>query len=122
MTLITTAPAYQPVCAESDLALGKAKRIIVETIPVAVFRLEDGFYAIEDTCSHQGASLAFGDLEGSVVACPRHGARFNVRTGATMSLPAVGGVRSYPVKIEDGQVFVGIRPISESIPELLRLS
>jgi 3-phenylpropionate/trans-cinnamate dioxygenase ferredoxin component len=121
MTLITKSPAYQIVCAENDLAVGKARRIIVENTPVAVFHAEDGFYAIEDTCSHQAGSLAFGDLQGSVVACPRHGALFDIKTGETLSLPAVRGVRSYPVKIEGGQVFVGIRPKDEAIPELLRL-
>ncbi len=112
---------YQTICPTSDLPVGKAKRIIVNQIPVALFHIEQGFFAIEDTCSHQGASLAFGTIDGFSVACPRHGAVFDIRTGTVLSLPALRGVKSYPVKIENNEIAIALAPISDNQPELLRL-
>lgn len=122
MTNSLLAVEFQFVCAEADLPLGKSKRVILDGVPIAVFHIDDGFYAIEDTCSHQGASLAFGDLERVIVACPRHGAQFDVRSGRVLSLPAVRGVRCYPVKVEEGRVFVGCSLSSDLTPDLLRLA
>ena len=67
-------------------------------------KLEDGVFAIDDTCSHAGGSLCQGTLEGAVVECPRHGAKFDVRTGAVVALPAKLPQRSYPVQVKDGEV------------------
>ncbi len=103
-----------------DISIGKAKRINVSGNPVAVFHLEDGFHAIEDTCSHAGASLSFGQIvDGHVVACSRHGAHFDIKTGRVVSLPAVRGVRCYEVKLEDGQLFVGEAPIPGDEPAII---
>ncbi|MFC2150242.1 non-heme iron oxygenase ferredoxin subunit [Calditrichota bacterium] len=109
-------------CSESDLDLWRARRIDVAGVPVALYHLEDGFYAIEDSCSHAGASLTMGQIEeGEVVACPHHGARFNIKTGQVLSLPAVRGVRSYEVKVEDGEVYIRRNPVTQSIPTIMRL-
>ena len=114
-------PEFQYVCSAADLQLGKSRRVIIGETAVALFRLEEGCYAIEDTCSHQGASLAFGDLQENVVSCPRHGAMFDVRTGRVLSLPALHGVRSYPVRVTADGIFVGTKPSSDLLPDLLRL-
>lgn len=74
--------------------------------PVAVFHLEDGFYAIDNICSHEEASLAEGEIEDGKIECPLHGAMFDIRTGKNLSLPAVLPVKSYPVKIEDGNIYL----------------
>lgn len=75
---------------------------------IAVFQLEDGFYAIEDTCSHEEASLSQGEVEEGVVECPLHGARFDIRSGRNLSFPAVIPVKSYAVKTENGEIFIEI--------------
>jgi len=76
---------------------------------VALFKHEDGnFYAVEVWCSHQKVSLMNGDLEDYELMCPLHGACFDVRTGQHLSLPAVRPIESYPVKVEDGKVFVEV--------------
>ena len=78
-------------------------------IDIAVFRLEDGFYAIDDLCSHAEASLAEGDVvNGCEIECPLHGARFDIRTGKNLSAPAVVPVDAYPVKVEEGVVYVEV--------------
>jgi len=76
---------------------------------VAVFRVDGVFHAIDDVCTHDGGPLADGELIGHAVACPRHGARFDVRTGAALSMPAVRATRSHEVKVEDGSVWVRLR-------------
>lgn len=87
---------------------GEVKVFTVNNRPVAVFRLEDGFYAIDDTCSHAEASLADGEIEDGCIECPLHGALFDIRSGKNLSFPAVTPVRSYPLKIEGGKIFIQV--------------
>ncbi|NIT61691.1 MAG: Rieske 2Fe-2S domain-containing protein [Aliifodinibius sp.] len=76
---------------------------------IAVYKLEDGFYAIDDECTHDAASLAEGEvMEKCVIECPRHGARFDIKTGKNLSLPAVVPVDTYPTKVENGMVMVEV--------------
>lgn len=67
---------------------------------VAVAKIGDSFHAFDDTCPHAQCSLAEGDLEGTTVACPCHGSRFDVRTGAVLAPPARQPVRSHRVRVE----------------------
>jgi len=121
MSETITQSEFQLICAEDELPVGKSRRVVIDGVTIALFHTRDGFFAIEDACSHQGGSLAFGQLDGCAVACPRHGALFDVRNGDTLSLPAVRGVRAFPVKVEAGRVFVGNKPLSEVKPALLKL-
>jgi 3-phenylpropionate/trans-cinnamate dioxygenase ferredoxin component len=73
---------------------------------VAVFHLDGGFFAVDDLCTHDGGSLSGGTVEGDEVVCPRHGARFNVRSGAVTEPPAVEPVHVFPVRERDGAVEV----------------
>lgn len=102
------------VCKINELAPGSAIRIATGgPEPIAVFRLEDGFYATSDTCTHAQTSLAAGDvdLEDCTVECPYHGALFDIKTGRAMGAPASRPVRSYPVKIIDGEVFIEMESV-----------
>ncbi len=92
----------------SDVPVGRAEVFDVEDRKIAVFRVEDGFYAIEDICTHDGGPLAEGEVEGHEVICPRHGARFDIRTGDVLSPPAVTPVESYPVRVEGNELFIGL--------------
>ena len=74
--------------------------------PIAIFRLKDGYFAIEDVCSHEEASLSEGEIDNSKVECPLHGAIFDIKTGKNLTLPAVLPVKSYQVKIENGDIFL----------------
>ncbi|MFG3119643.1 bifunctional 3-phenylpropionate/cinnamic acid dioxygenase ferredoxin subunit [Streptomyces sp. NPDC048197] len=96
------------VCRIEDLPQGESVRIeIDETTPaIAVFHTEDGFYAVDDTCSHQDASLSEGWVEGCFVECPLHAALFDLRTGAPTCLPARRPVRTHEVGVIDGMVHV----------------
>lgn len=78
----------------------------VDVHSVLVFNVEGHFYAIENICTHDGGTLSDGRLEGDEIICPRHGARFCVRTGAVTRPPAYEDVRKFPVRVKDGKVQV----------------
>jgi 3-phenylpropionate/trans-cinnamate dioxygenase ferredoxin subunit len=73
---------------------------------IAVFNVGGTLHAIEDVCTHDGGELASGSVEGDTVACPRHGARFCLRTGAALSPPAYEPTAVLPVRVEGGRVQV----------------
>ncbi|MEE2796310.1 MAG: Rieske 2Fe-2S domain-containing protein [Planctomycetota bacterium] len=76
---------------------------------IALFHVGGSFYAIDDVCTHDGGPLVDGDLQDYTIACPRHGAKFDIRTGSALSMPAIRPTLSHDVKVEDGSVFVRIR-------------
>lgn len=80
---------------------------------IALFRIGDSYHAIDDSCPHQGASLAGGKLDGRSVQCPAHGLRFDLATGCMVNAPALR-VAVYPIHIEQGRVFVSL-PAEDSV-------
>ena len=68
----------------------------------------DEVFALSDICSHEWIELSDGDLDGEDVECPAHGSRFNVRTGEVSGLPAEAPVGTYPVTIENGEIYVEV--------------
>jgi 3-phenylpropionate/trans-cinnamate dioxygenase ferredoxin component len=96
-------------CAIDELKPGEALRLNLAP-PIALYRLNDGYYATEDTCTHAQASLAAGDidLEECTVECPYHASQFDIRTGQVLSLPASRPLKTYAVKVLNGEVFVEV--------------
>ncbi len=86
------------------------ERIFIEIgdTPVVVFNVGGQFYAIGDVCTHDGGPLGDGELEDYQVICPRHGARFDIRTGEALTLPAVTPTTWYPTRVVDGQIEIGV--------------
>lgn len=98
------------VVRSEDVPVGEAVRLTPEgSPPIALFHTEEGFYAIDDTCTHQATSLADGWLEGCAVECPLHEACFDLRTGAPSGPPATVPVRTHPVRVEGEQVIVEVQ-------------
>jgi 3-phenylpropionate/trans-cinnamate dioxygenase ferredoxin subunit len=91
-----------------EVPAGGAEVFDVEDRKIAVYRLDDGYFAIDDLCTHDGGPLANGEIEGDEVICPRHGARFSIRTGAALTFPAVTPVDTYPVRVEGDNLLVGL--------------
>lgn len=91
-----------------ELASGAKKQIDLDGVEVALFNVDGEYYAIEDVCTHDGAPLAHGRFRGEEVTCPRHGARFNVKTGAALCMPAFEPVETYPVKVEENGIFIEV--------------
>ena len=94
------------VCALSDLPPGEHRVLDVDGAQVAIFNLAGQLYAIEDVCTHDGGVLTGGPVEGDRIVCPRHGARFCIRTGAALSAPAFEATATFPVRVENGIVQV----------------
>lgn len=89
----------------SDIPPGTAKSFAVEGTEILICNVGGSFYGIDDVCTHDGGALDQGALEGACVICPRHGATFDVRTGAP-TLPAVMPVATYSVREDAGELYV----------------
>ncbi len=93
------------VCRSGELLPGEHKVVWDGDTSIAVFNIDGEFYAIEDVCTHDGGELAEGPLHGFEVECLRHGARFDVRTGAALCPPAYEPTAKFPVRLDDGVVY-----------------
>jgi len=94
------------VCAERELK--SARRFEYGERSFALFRLADGIYALDDICSHEYSRLSEGEIWRGQVMCPKHGSRFDIKTGKVEGLPATRPVRTYPVKVEEEAVYIEI--------------
>jgi len=94
--------------------LDRRARVEVDGEAYAIFRLDDGIYALDDVCSHEYSRLSEGEIWDGEVYCPKHGSRFCIRSGEVRSFPAVKPVGTYPVRIEDGMVFINTEGTDES--------
>lgn len=110
------------VCPLSDLEPGDAIRVET-TPPIAVFHTEEGkLYALDDTCTHQDASLADGWVEGCEVECPLHASKFDLRTGQVDEPPAKLPVRAHRVEVVDGVIMVEESSERPNLPPGLTVS
>lgn len=105
-----TTAEYITVATKAELPNGTRKLIEVDGQPIAVFNIAGEYYAIADICSHDDGPVAEGDLHDHEIECPRHGARFDVRTGKVLSFPAIVDIPAYPVKVDGDTILVGLPP------------
>ncbi len=97
------------VAASEDVADGNVKTYLIEGHRIAVARALGQLYAVQDLCSHDDGPLGDGELEEHSIVCPRHGAKFDVRTGAVVAMPAVAPIETFPVMEKDGRINVGVK-------------
>lgn len=97
---------FVKVASVSDLRPGERLWYDFPYETVVVFNVDGNYYAIADICTHDGGPLADGELEGCEIICPRHGARFDIRTGEALTMPAVVDVDSYEVRVEGDDILV----------------
>jgi 3-phenylpropionate/trans-cinnamate dioxygenase ferredoxin component len=91
-----------------ELMNGQRLFLEIDGLPIVVFNIAGEYFAIGDVCSHDDGPVGEGDLEGEEVICPRHGARFDIRTGKVLALPAVTDIPAYPVREVEGKIEIGI--------------
>ncbi len=96
------------MCKADELAPGEFRRLEGDHQPVAVINVDGKFFAIDDTCTHEKYALSEGWIEGDTVECALHMAKFCIRTGKALCLPATRDVASHPVEVLDGEVWVTI--------------
>lgn len=92
----------------NEFPSGERLFLEIDGLPIVLFSIGEDFLATGDICTHDGGEIGEGELDGEEIICPRHGARFNIRTGKAMSLPAVTGIPIYPVRQVDGFIEIGI--------------
>ena len=101
-------PKFVRACSVHDVPPGTVGYADVDGLRVAVCNADGQFYAIDDVCTHDGGSLDQGELQGYDIECPRHGARFDIRTGRVTALPAVIPIGTYAVKVDGDDVLVDV--------------
>lgn len=102
---------WHEIATKEQLSLGEHKAVLINEHPVAVFHLKEGYYAIEDVCSHQGLPLSEGLIDDAHIRCPFHGAEFCIKTGKALSLPAHDNIKTYATKVEKGIIYIGTETI-----------
>jgi 3-phenylpropionate/trans-cinnamate dioxygenase ferredoxin subunit len=93
-----------------DVEPGKVGVYEVDGQRIALCNVGGAYYAIDDVCTHDGGALDQGELDGFEIECPRHGARFDVRTGKVLSFPAIVDIPAYPVKVDGDDILIGLPP------------
>jgi 3-phenylpropionate/trans-cinnamate dioxygenase ferredoxin subunit len=94
--------------APADLPSGERLFVDVGDKAIVIFNIAGTYFAIGDVCTHDDGPLGDGDIEGNEIACPRHGAQFDLRTGKVTMMPAVVDIPAYPIKIVNGMIQIGM--------------
>lgn len=97
---------FVKVATTGELAPGQSKRVEAQGRRIALFNQNGAYYAIEDTCPHRGGPLSEGQVEGTAVICPWHGAKFELTTGQVLGPPARAGVASFPTRVSGSDIEV----------------
>ena len=99
---------FVEIAPASELPNGERLFVDLGDKPIVIFNIAGQLFAIGDVCTHDDGPLGDGLLEGNNVVFPRHGAEFDVRNGKAMQMPAVIDIPAYPIRVKDGNIFVGI--------------
>lgn len=105
---------FERVVAVTEIPPNGRKSIIVDDVPALLVRIGNDFFAVEDVCSHDGQPLTDGPVADGAITCPRHGARFDLKTGKALCMPATQPISTFAVQVRDGDVFVG--PAGAELP------
>ena len=103
-TFVTAAKA-------SEIPVGQFKELVVQGKAILLCHTAEGFYAIDNACTHDDGPLGDGWLDGQAIECPRHGARFDVTTGKVVCLPAAVPINAYRVRVDGDDVKVNINEV-----------
>jgi 3-phenylpropionate/trans-cinnamate dioxygenase ferredoxin subunit len=95
-----------PVAKVSEIPAGSTHRVAVAGRDILLCNVDGAVYAVEDVCTHDGGALDAGELEGRRIMCPRHGAYFDVTTGAALTLPAILPLSTYAVRVDGDDIFI----------------
>lgn len=96
------------VCSVHDIPPGTVRSVEVNDLQLALCNANGEFYAVDDVCTHDGGPLDQGYLQGFNIECPRHGAKFDIRSGRVTALPAIRPISTYEVKVEGDDLLVDV--------------
>jgi 3-phenylpropionate/trans-cinnamate dioxygenase ferredoxin component len=103
---------FAAVAKVNEVEEGVVKVVRVGDAPIGLTKIDGEYFAFADVCTHDGGPVAEGELDEHIIECPRHGARFDIRTGKAKQLPAVVPIPIYAVKVEGDTVWVSKKPTS----------
>lgn len=102
-------PGWRALFEADFIEAGTPQRVLVDGLPpLAIFRLPDGCFVTDDTCTHGEAQLSDGFIEGDQIECPFHAGRFCIKTGEAKAMPASEPIKAYPTRVIDGQVCIRV--------------
>ena len=101
---------FVTVAKTTEIAPGTVKVTRVDESPIGIANVDGEFYAFADVCTHDDGPVAEGELDEYIIECPRHGARFDIRTGAVRQLPAVVPIPVYDLRVEGDEIKVSTSP------------
>lgn len=101
-------PEFKKVATVMEVPPGTAKAVSVDGKTVALFNVNGSFYAIDNTCTHRGGPLSEGEVEGTQVTCPWHGAIYDLKSGKVLGPPASQGVAQYNVRVDGSDVKIEV--------------
>lgn len=96
------------VCVEGDIEEEDLLGVDIDGKRYAVYRIEEGYFATDGLCTHEGAPLDDGFVTDDFIECAKHNARFHIPTGKALRKPALTDLQTYPVKTENGKIFIGL--------------
>ncbi len=99
---------YVQVTAAQEIPEGERVFFEIDGLPIVLFAISGKFYATGDQCSHDGGPIGEGQVEGYEIICPRHGARFDIRTGKATRMPAVRDIPYYPIRVVNDMIEIGL--------------
>jgi len=99
---------WHPVCGVDEIASEDARRFELNGRVYAVFHTLGAYYATDGLCTHEQANLADGFISDGYVSCPKHNSRFHIPTGKALRIPARVDLATYPVKTEEGKIYIGL--------------
>tara|TARA_R110002095_G_scaffold173522_8_gene150885 strand:- start:196 stop:516 length:321 start_codon:yes stop_codon:yes gene_type:complete len=98
-------PDFEEVASLDEFSSADRLEVFIGDTPVLLIQLDDQVFAIEDVCTHDGQPLTNGCIEEGVIICPRHGARFDIKTGKALCMPATKSIQTFEVEVRDRKVF-----------------
>lgn len=96
---------WEQVATRDEISPGQRKSVIVDDVPALLLRVGDNYFCIEDVCTHDGQPLTDGPVADGQIECPRHGARFDLATGAARCMPATEPIRTFAVDVRDDGIY-----------------
>lgn len=90
----------------AEVPVGEMTQVTVEEDDIALYHTDEGWFATSDVCTHASATLTEGTLDGCIIMCPKHGGKFDVRTGSPAAFPCVRPVESFPVEVRGEEVWL----------------
>jgi 3-phenylpropionate/trans-cinnamate dioxygenase ferredoxin subunit len=99
---------YVEIADASVLGNGERLFIEIDDLSIVIFNIAGKIFAIADVCSHDNGPLGEGEIDGTDIVCPRHGARFDIQTGKVTMMPAVVDIPAYPARVHNGMIEIGL--------------